>query len=115
MTMNFKYHVIQSVIDIFSLCGKKMIELAKENERIPAKDKWGLPAFIPLMPIVGVNNCLTILDLSKIMVHIYSIEKTIHKFAIGYMINPIFILTVYSENRFKMLGLLFFYQDNEKY
>ena len=25
MTMVFKYHVIQSVIDIFSLCGRKMI------------------------------------------------------------------------------------------
>ena len=29
MTLNFKYHVIQFVIDIVSLCGKKMIELAK--------------------------------------------------------------------------------------
>ena len=25
MTMNFKYHVIQSVIDIVSLCGKKLL------------------------------------------------------------------------------------------
>ena len=29
MTMNFKYHVIRYVIDIVSLCGEKMIELAK--------------------------------------------------------------------------------------
>ena len=26
--------------------------------------------------------------MSKIMVHIYTKEKTIHQFAIGYMINP---------------------------
>ena len=29
MTMNFKYHVILSVIDIDSLCGGEMIELVK--------------------------------------------------------------------------------------
>ena len=40
------------------------------------------------MPIVGVNNYLTILHLSKIMVHIYTTGKTINHFAIGYMINP---------------------------
>ena len=40
------------------------------------------------MPIVGVNHCLTILHMSKIMVHIYTTGKTIHQFAISYMINP---------------------------
>ena len=79
MNMNFKYHVMQSVIDIVSLCGKKMIELEKN----PEKYKWDLPSVIPLMPIVGVNYCLPILHLYKIMVHIYTTEKTIHQFAIG--------------------------------
>ena len=72
ITMNFQYHVIQSVIDIVSLCGRKMIELAKEKKKNPEKDKWELPAVIPLMPIVGVNNRLPVLHLSKRMVHIYS-------------------------------------------
>ena len=40
------------------------------------------------MTIVGVNNRLTILHLSKIMVHIYNTGKTIHPFSICYMINP---------------------------
>ena len=40
------------------------------------------------MPIVGVNHRLPILHTSKIMVHIYSKEKTVHKFDIGYMISP---------------------------
>ena len=29
MSMNFKHHAIQYVIDVFSLCGEKMIELEK--------------------------------------------------------------------------------------
>ena len=82
--MNFKYHVIQSVIDIVSLCEKKMIELEKN----PAKYKWDLPAVIPLMPILWVNHCLPILHMYKIMVHIYSTEKSIRQFSIGYMVNP---------------------------
>ena len=40
MNMDFQYHVIQSVIDIVYLCGRKMIELAKEKKKNPEKDKW---------------------------------------------------------------------------
>ena len=54
----------------------------------PANDRWELPAFIPLMPIVGVNHRLPILYMSKIMVHIYTTDKTVHQFSIDYMINP---------------------------
>ena len=50
--------------------------------------EWGISVFIPLMPIVGVNHRLPILHMYKIMVHIYTTEKTVHKFSIGYMINP---------------------------
>ena len=48
----------------------------------------GIPAVIPLMPIVGLNHRRPILHLSKIMVHIFTTVKTIHQFAIGYMIKP---------------------------
>ena len=65
-----------------------MIELSKEKKINLEKDKCELPAVIPLMSIVGVNYRLTILHMSKSMVHIYTTEKTIHKFEIGYMINP---------------------------
>ena len=67
---------------------EKIIELAKENKKFQKKINWELPAFITIMQIVGVNHRLPILHLSKRMVHIYSTEKSIHKFAIGYMINP---------------------------
>ena len=53
-----------------------------------AKYKLEIPAVIPLIPIVGVNNRLPILHMSKRMVHIYTTEKTVHKLAIGYMVNP---------------------------
>ena len=58
ITMNFKYHVKQSVIDIVSLCGEKVIKLEKSKN--PEKEEWEIPAVIPLMPIVRVNNCLPI-------------------------------------------------------
>ena len=64
--------------------------IGKRKEKLPVKDKWEMPAIIRLMPIVGVNNCLPILHLFKIMVHIYTAGKTIHQFAISYMINPSF-------------------------
>ena len=40
------------------------------------------------MPWVGVNHCQPILNISKIMVHCYSIDEGINQFAIGYMLNP---------------------------
>ena len=40
------------------------------------------------MPIVGVNHLIPILHMSKITVYINSSEKTVHQFAISYMINP---------------------------
>ena len=40
------------------------------------------------MSIVGVNQRLPILHLSKRMVHIYILENTTHKFLIGYINNP---------------------------
>ena len=40
------------------------------------------------MPILWVNCRQPILHMSKIMLHCYTIGKTINEFAIGYMINP---------------------------
>ena len=39
------------------------------------------------MPLVGVNCCQPILFMSKRMVHCYSTDEIINKFAIGHMIN----------------------------
>ena len=60
----------------------------KRKEKNPSRDKWETPDVIPLIPIVGVNHRLPILQMSKIMVHIYTTGKNIHQFAISYTINP---------------------------
>ena len=86
--MNFQYHIIHYVINIVPLCGEKMIELAKEKKKNLAKDKWELPSVIPLIPIVGFNHRLPTLHMSKMTVHVYTTDKTVHQFSIGYMINP---------------------------
>ena len=88
MYMNPKQNVIQYVIDIVTLCGNKIIELEKQNKTFQAKINWEKLNVTPLMPLVGVNNCQTILHMSKIMVHCYSTDESINKFLIDYMINP---------------------------
>ena len=88
MCMDFKHHVIQYVIDIVTQCGGGIIELEKEKKKVPGKDKWETLPVIPLITLVGVNNCQTILHMSKIMIHYYSTDETINQFSIGYMINP---------------------------
>ena len=40
------------------------------------------------MPLVEVNNCQYILNMSKIMVHYHSKYESINQFEIGYMIKP---------------------------
>ena len=68
-----------------------------------------LPSVIQLMPMVEVNNTLPILHLSKRMVHIYTTEKTIHQFSIGYMMNhSININRVFREQVQKCLGCYFY-------
>ena len=43
---------------------------------------------IPLLPLVGLNNCQPILHMSKIMIYIYSKDEKINQFAIVYTIKP---------------------------
>ena len=59
-----------------------------ERGKIETKYRWETIDVIPLFPLVGVNNCQTILNISKIMVHIYSTGERIDKFSIDYIINP---------------------------
>ena len=60
------------------------------------------------MPIVGVKNRLPILHMSKIMVYIFSTEKNVNQFAIGYMINPsLHINKMFKTKVKKCLGCYF--------
>ena len=60
------------------------------------------------MSIVGLNDCLPILNLPKIMVHIYTTGKTIHQFEIGYMINSSLMFNKYSQHRLKNYWVILF-------
>ena len=82
MSINSKQNVIKYVIDIVTSCGEEMIELDKDNKKVPVKDKWVKHAVILLMTLVGVNHRQPILHMSKIMVHYYSTDETINQFAI---------------------------------
>ena len=42
---------------------------------------------IPLFPLVGVNHNQPLIQMSKIMVHLYSTDEKLNQFAIGFMIN----------------------------
>ena len=98
-----------------TICDRYCFFVWDNNDRIGerkyknlAKDKWELPDVIPIMPIVGVNHSLPILHLSKRMVHIYGTEKTIHQFAIGYIISPsLHINSIFREKVQKCLGCYF--------
>ena len=57
-------------------------------EKEPSRDRWEKIDVIPLFTFLGVNNLQPILHMSERLVYIYTTEKQINKFAIGYMINP---------------------------
>ena len=60
------------------------------------------------MPILGVNHSLPILNLLRIMVHIYTTGKTIHQSEIGYMVNTSLQLNkIFKTQVEKCLGYYF--------
>ena len=75
------------IVGLISRSGK-IVELEKGKKNVPGKDKWEIPAIIPIIKLVGVNHRLPILHMSKIMVHCYSIDETNNQFSSSYMINP---------------------------
>ena len=62
--------------------------MEREKKKVPGKDKWETLPVIPLITLVGVNNCQPILHMSKIMIRYYSTDETINQFSIDCMINP---------------------------
>ena len=99
----------RNVIEIITFCGEEMIESEKQNKNVPGKYKWETSAIIALMSLIGVNHVQPKLNKYKRMVHCYSTDKTINKFAIGYMINPslnfknVFIIQVENAEVFHFL------------
>ena len=58
--------------------------------------------------MLGVNNCQPLLHMSKRLFYIYTTDKQINQFAIGYMINPTLqVNTVFREQVKKCLRATF--------
>ena len=43
---------------------------------------------ISILPLLGINHRQPLIHMSKILVCIYTTEKKINQFSIGYMTNP---------------------------
>ena len=85
MSTNFPIKSIQYVIGTISSWDRKMIELGGKT---PSKHNSEYCDVILLLPLVGVNNYLTLLHMSKTFVYMNSIENYMNQFAIGFMVNP---------------------------
>ena len=63
---------------------------------------------IPLFPLLGVNNRQPLIHMSKILVYLYTTEKRINQFVIGYVINPTLqVNKVFREKFEQFLGATF--------
>ena len=60
-----------------------------------------------LLPLLGVNNCLPLLHMSKAIFSMNSIEKRINQFATGYMFNPTLHVKRRSDTKLKILEIKF--------
>ena len=57
------------------------------------------------MPLLGVNNRQPLLNISKILVYIYTTDKSFNQFEIGYIINPtLHVNKVFIENIRSVIG-----------
>ena len=64
-----------------------MIEIGNKNERIRNKDKWNYFHHMPILQLVGDNNCLLLLHMAKRFICLEETKERINEFDIGYMIN----------------------------
>ena len=65
-----------------------MIELEKEKKKITSKYRWETIDAIPLLPLIGVKHRQPIVHMYKRLVYLYTTDKQVNQFAVGFMINP---------------------------
>ena len=60
------------------------------------------------MPVIGVNNCIHILHMSKILLHCYTKAKISNQLETSYMINPsLKFNNTFIKQLIKLLGVSF--------
>ena len=62
---------------------------------------WETFDVITLVPLVGVNTCQPIMQMSKRMIYLYATDEQINQFSIGYMINPFLHIKRRSDNKLR--------------
>ena len=65
-----------------------MIEIGNDNKKIKNKDKWNYFHHMSILPLLGDNRRLPLLNTNKSFIWIEETKEHINEFEIGYMINP---------------------------
>ena len=65
-----------------------MIELEQENKKIDTKYIWETIDIIPLLPLLVVNHRQPIIQMSKVMVYIYTTDEKLINLQLIIQLNP---------------------------
>ena len=65
-----------------------MIEIWNMNEKIKNKDKWNYCHNMPILTLLGANNCIPLFYMYKRFIWLEETKEHINQFDIGYTINP---------------------------
>ena len=65
-----------------------MIEFGNQNIKIKNKYKWNYCHHMPMLPLLGANHRLPVLNMAKLFIWIEDTGKRINQFDIGYIIYP---------------------------
>ena len=65
-----------------------MIKFGIDNKKLINKYKCNYCHHFPILSLLGINNHLPLLHISKRFVYLHHIEERINEFAISFMLNP---------------------------
>ena len=80
--------MIQAVISTIDIYEQDKLSVGNENQKIAVKEKWNRCNHITMLSLLGKNHRLPLFYMAKIFIWIEGKKQGIHKFSIGYMINP---------------------------
>ena len=88
LAKTFLLKVIQAVIFSINTDEKYMISVGNENKKIRNEDRCNYCHHMPMLPVVGANHRLPLLNMAKTFICLNETKKRINEFAVVYMINP---------------------------
>ena len=87
LSKNFPIKVILSFISTVNTFKQKMVEFGKENEKLISKINRIIVIIFPILPLLGVNRYLTLLNMYNQFFYSHNKEERINKFTIGCTVN----------------------------